>query len=276
MKIVIDNRVRDFPKIANCLSACRVPFGVWNPQQFSELDMIDKAAPDVLFYSPEADIHSIDYGTRGKKMVFIYVGELPAEQEVKPSIVLGSSLNREVPLVPLPNYVADIFGSHEGNFSEQMACDVCCFTESLRGLTKQVSSSLVKTLIGYNTRFFGSIPLNVKNYLGPVGPQTRSDICASSVFCVDASGAMWGEIMCSGGVPVVFTEENIKAITFSNINELKKILGKDRKDQERPNSITKNMALIGKNYASPLAEIFNAIGMSSYAATIQKEKGRRL
>tara|TARA_R110000824_G_scaffold128568_4_gene289507 strand:- start:21384 stop:22214 length:831 start_codon:yes stop_codon:yes gene_type:complete len=276
MKIVIDNRVRDFPKIANCLSACKVPFKVWSPQQLSELDMIDKVAPDVLFYSPEADSHSISHGARGRNMALVYVGEFPEEGAVNPSIILGSSFSKEVPLIPLPNYVADIFGSHEGTFSEEMACDVCCFTESLHGLTQQVSSSLVKTLIGFNARFFGSIPLNIKNYLGPVGPQVRSNICASSVFCVDASGSTWGEIMFSGGVPVVFTEDNIKAITFSNISELKKILGKRREDQERPNSITKSVALVGKNYASPLSEIFNAIGLSNHAANIQKEKGRRL
>jgi hypothetical protein len=277
MNIVIDNRIRDFPKIANCLAACGVPFSAWNTEQFSEMDMIDKGSPDILFYSPEADSHAIAYGGQGRKIAFVYVGEFSEENKIIPSIVLGRSSNKEVPLIPVPDYVADIFGTHEGAFSEELACDVCCFTESLQGLTPQVSDTLIKTLVSYNARFFGSVPLDVKNYLGPVGPQTRGNICASSVFCVDASGSMWGEILCSGGVPVVFTKENIKAVTFSNINELKKIIGKaDRKSQERPNSVTKNMALIGKNYASPLAEIFNALGQPDYAANIQKEKGKRL
>ena len=277
MNIVIDNGIHDFMKIANCLRACGIPFLTWNKKELGELDMIDTLKPEVIFYSPEVDLESLSYGLGGNEIPLIYVGDLDAENPQRPSLVIGSSKVKEVPCLPVADYMVDIFGVSVGKYSEQISCNICCFTETLVGLSEQVIGTLVNILTNYNARFFGSMPLDIKNYLGPIGWDMRSDLCASSNLCVDISGQMWGEILYAGGNPVVSTKEGLKVTTFSNFQELEKLVSRaSQMGPPKPTSITKNISLANKNYGNVMAETFEVIGLAGHAQIIRKEKEVRL
>ena len=277
MNIVIDNNIHDFMKIANCLRVCNIPFLTWNKKVLGELDMIDTLKPELIFYSPEADLESLSYGLDGSDIPTIYVGDLDTEKHRMPSLVIGSSKVKNVPCLPIANYMVDIFGVTVGKYSDQIACDICCFTETLGGVSEKIAGSLINMLTKYNARFFGSSPLDIKNYLGPIGWDMRSHLCASSNLCIDISGQMWGEILYAGGNPVVLTEDRLKITTFSNFQELEKIVSRASQiGPPKPTAITSNISLGNRNYGNIMAETFEAIGLADYARIIRKEKEVRL
>ena len=219
MKILIESRGLHSTSIHNTLVRGGVQSFLWDNTNASIIDAYDSVKPDIVIINDQCNpMQCKTLTTLESSVSFIFIGEWN-ENFPKPILCLSNKTYQQFPSIPAPSSSFDIAGILRGNFDPKVACDIAIFTE---GMTDEFCNSNVETLnllISKKARFFGNVRIPIPNYLGPVSPELKSKIIASSDICVDVMGHLWKFLSLSGAV-VLSKSSPLEEFLFTDISSL--------------------------------------------------------
>ena len=151
----------------------------------------------------------------------------------------------------------DLKGTTKGQYKKEYASNHVCFTDSFERL-KPFPVELVQEMISKKTKFFGSIRLDVPNYLGQVTPKERVDIICSADCCIDLSGMDYIGYLLAGSTKILSYGNH-----FSSLFELRMKMSKDDffESEDHSKWVEESLnELKLKSYDSLVANIINYMG----------------
>jgi hypothetical protein len=153
--------------------------------------------------------------------------------------------------------LVDLKGTTKGQYKKEYASSHVCFTDSFERL-KPFPVELVQEMISKKTKFFGSIRLDVPNYLGQVTPKERVDIICSADCCIDLSGMDYIGYLLAGSTKILSYGHH-----FSSLFELRMKMSKDDffESEDHSKWVEESLnELKLKSYDSLVANIINYMG----------------
>jgi hypothetical protein len=113
-------------------------------------------------------------------------------------------------------------------------------------------------MVQNNTKFFGSVRLDIPNYLGQATAQERADIACSAGCCIDLSGMDYIGYLLAGSTKILSYGQH-----FSSLFELRMKMSKDDffESEDYNKWIEESLdELKLKSYDSLVASIINYMG----------------
>ena len=151
----------------------------------------------------------------------------------------------------------DLRGAIKGINKKEYKSEYICFTNSFQSLNP-FPTELVQEMAQNNTKFFGSVRLDIPNYLGQTTAQERADIACSADCCIDLSGMDYIGYLLAGSTRILSYGQH-----FSSLSELRMKMSKDDffESEDHSKWVEESLnELKLKSYDSLVANIINYMG----------------
>lgn len=244
----------------------------WDSSKVSGDRAIIEIDPDIIIYDKSQDIESLRRNAynpnTGIRRVLVYCDDYKNEGPT-PTIVVGTDHSRSLRSVSPQRDLADLSLYRQGSVIGEFSCKVCLITDYLNEISPEdngdITNIIHETAQDLQTKAFGSVRLDMVNYLGQVDQNERVDIIRSSYSCLDFCGTQWRNILIAGGIPLVYKKKKQGGVSFDSFSELKDILANDYLEYYRQKIFTSARSAVEKNNFKFAGTVINKISDNSPA-----------